>query len=170
MLRRGRARRCTCNPTEEIFMHKLQRTITLTLTAGLLVLGGLFAGVGFAYAGVDDEEKVVYHINDSANARPLFNNVRNHLVASPKTKIVVVGHGKGLDFMLKNATDAGGNPYIIGIELLTEKGVEFRACRNTLASRSLKDDAVEELVKVVPSGVAEIGRLQAKEGYVYLKP
>ena len=24
--------------------------------------------------------------------------------------------------------------------------------------------------KVVPSGVAEIGKLQAKEGYVYLKP
>jgi intracellular sulfur oxidation DsrE/DsrF family protein len=24
--------------------------------------------------------------------------------------------------------------------------------------------------QVVPSGVAEIGRLQAKEGYVYLKP
>jgi len=23
---------------------------------------------------------------------------------------------------------------------------------------------------IVPSGVAEIGRLQAKEGYVYLKP
>jgi len=157
-------------------MFVFHRTFARLLTAGALSLGALLATSLPASAtpslstGGDDEEKVVYHINDSANARPLFNNVRNHLSASPKTKIVVVGHGKGLDFMLKNASDASGNPYIIGIEMLTEKGVEFRACRNTLASRNLKDDAVEDLVKVVPSGVAEIGRLQAKEGYVYLKP
>ena len=157
-------------------MLVFHRTFARLLTAGTFTLGVLLAtslpasaGPNTAASG-DEEEKVVYHINDSANARPLFNNVRNHLSASPKTKIVVVGHGKGLDFMLKNASDASGNPYIIGIEMLTEKGVEFRACRNTLASRNLKDDAVEDLVKVVPSGVAEIGRLQAKEGYVYLKP
>ncbi len=140
------------------------------LSAGALLLGLMFAGMAPVSAAADDEERVVYHINDNVNARPLLNNVRNHLQASPKTKIVVVGHGKGIDFMLKSAQDAGGNPYIIGIEMLTDKGVEFRACRNTLTSRNLKDDAVEDLVKVVPSGVAEIGRLQAKEGYVYLKP
>jgi len=155
-------------------MPVFHRSFARLLTAGALTLGALLTTslpVSAAPSpGGDDEEKVVYHINDSTNARPLFNNVRNHLSASPKTKIVVVGHGKGLDFMLKNANDASGNPYIIGIELLTDKGVEFRACRNTLASRNLKDDAVEDLVKVVPSGVAEIGRLQAKEGYVYLKP
>jgi uncharacterized protein len=152
----------------QVIHHRFARL----LTAGALILGTLLAisQPASATPGPDNEEKVVYHINDSTNARPLLNNVRNHLTASPKAKIVVVGHGKGLDFMLKNASDANGNPYIIGIEMLTDKGVEFRACRNTLESRNLKDDAVEELVKVVPSGVAEIARLQAKEGYVYLKP
>lgn len=149
--------------------HYLTRLIRLC-SAGAVLLGLLVAPIAPANAAGDDEERVVYHINDSINARPLLNNVRNHLQASPKAKIVVVGHGKGIDFMLKNAQDAGGNPYIIGIEMLTDKGVEFRACRNTLTSRNLKDDAVEELVKVVPSGVAEIGRLQAREGYAYLKP
>lgn len=144
--------------------HKLVRLFA----SFALLLAMMF--VALQPARANDEERVVYHINDSANARPLLNNVRNHLVASPKTRIVVVGHGKGIDFMLKNSQDAGGNPYIIGIEMLTDKGVEFRACRNTLQSRNLKDDAVEDLIKVVPSGVAEIGRLQAKEGFVYLKP
>jgi len=144
--------------------HRFARLFaTLALAFGL----GLSA---LPASAAEETEKVVYHINDSINARPLLNNVRNHLNAAPGAKIVVVGHGKGIDFMLKDALDAGGNPYIIGIELLTEKGVEFRACRNTLKSRKLEDDAVEPLVKVVPSGVAEIGRLQAKEGYVYLKP
>ena len=149
-------------------MQGIHSQVSRFLTVIALILCALFTTSSPASA--DDEEKVVYHINDSINARPLLNNVRNHLTASPKTKIIVVGHGKGIDFMLKNATDANGNPYIIGIETLFEKGVDFRACRNTLQSRNLKDDAVEDLVKVVPSGVAEIGRLQAKEGFVYLKP
>ncbi|TXT20417.1 MAG: hypothetical protein FD132_1243, partial [bacterium] len=53
---------------------------------------------------------------------------------------------------------------------LKEKGVEFRVCRNTLKGRNLDDNAVILEAQVVPAGVAEIGRLQAREGYVYLKP
>jgi hypothetical protein len=53
---------------------------------------------------------------------------------------------------------------------LKEKGVDFRVCQNTLKGRKLEDSAVLMDATVVPSGVAEIGRLQAKEGYVYLKP
>jgi hypothetical protein len=37
-------------------------------------------------------------------------------------------------------------------------------------SRKLGPDAVIMEAKVVPSGVAELARLQAKEGYVYIKP
>lgn len=121
-------------------------------------------------AAAEEEEKVVYHINDSANARLLLNNVRNHLDASPGAKIQVVAHGKGIDFLLKDAADAKGNPYVINLEQLASKGVVFKACRNTLASRNLGDDAVEDGVTVVPSGVAEIAKLQAREGFVYLKP
>jgi len=143
--------------------HRLFATLALALGLGL----SLFT---LPASAAEEVEKVVYHITDSINARQLLNNVRNHLNAAPSAKIVVVGHGKGIDFMLKDALDAGGNPYIIGIEMLTEKGVEFRACRNTLKSRKLEDDAVEQLVKVVPSGVAEVARLQSREGFVYLKP
>ncbi len=145
-------------------------------------LAPLFAGLLFAAAPLVQaaqpveaaapaaEEKVVYHVNDSDNARVALNNVNNHLSASPDAKIVVVTHGKGIDFLLKGAEDKNGNPYEIGVQALKAKGVDFRVCNNTLRSRKLDASAVVEEASIVPSGVAEIGRLQAKEGFVYLKP
>jgi len=115
------------------------------------------------------QEKVVYHVNDSSIARIAMRNVDNHVNASPEARIVVVTHGKGIDFLLNEAKDDKGAfaPQVAGLK---EKGVEFRVCRNTLKGRNLDDKAVILEAQVVPSGVAEIGRLQAREGYVYLKP
>jgi uncharacterized protein len=115
------------------------------------------------------EEKVVYHVNDASVARVAMNNVNNHLNATPNAKIVVVTHGKGIDFLLNDAKDDKGEfaPVVAGLK---EKGVDFRVCRNTLKGRKLGDDAVIMEATVVPSGVAEIGKLQSQEGYVYLKP
>lgn len=138
------------------------------LAAGFALMSVALAPAVQAAEG--SQEKVVYHINDSANARALLGNVRNHLAAAPGTKIAVVGHGKGIDFMLKDAQDTSGNPYAVSMETLAAEGVEFKVCNNTLKSRNLTADAVAYPAKIVPSGVAEISRLQAKEGYVYIKP
>lgn len=115
------------------------------------------------------EEKVVYHVNDSANARVAMNNVNNHLNASPDAKIVVVTHGKGIDFLLNEAKDDKGE-YAPMVSGLKAKGVDFRVCNNTLKARKLEASAVIPEANIVPSGVAEIGKLQSQEGYVYLKP
>jgi len=115
------------------------------------------------------EEKVVYHVNDAANARVAMNNVNNHLNAAPDAKIVVVTHGKGIDFLLNDAKDDKGD-YSAAIAGLSAKGVKFNVCNNTLKARKLGADAVVQEATIVPSGVAEIGKLQAQEGYVYLKP
>jgi intracellular sulfur oxidation DsrE/DsrF family protein len=120
-------------------------------------------------ASVTAEEKVVYHINDASVARMAMNNANNHITANPNAKIVVVTHGKGIDFLLNDAKDDKG-AFEPQVAALKDKGVDFRVCRNTLKSRNLSDDAVIMEAKVVPSGVAEIGKLQAQEGYVYLKP
>ena len=40
----------------------------------------------------------------------------------------------------------------------------------TLCNRKMTRDQFIEYVTFVPSGVAEITRLQQKEGYAYLKP
>ena len=111
----------------------------------------------------------MYHVNDSANARVAMNNVNNHLNAAPDAKIVVVTHGKGIDFLLNDAKDDKGE-YAPVVSALKAKGVDFRVCNNTLKSRKLDASAVNMEATIVPSGVAEIGKLQAQEGYVYLKP
>ncbi|MDH5264414.1 MAG: DsrE family protein [Betaproteobacteria bacterium] len=132
------------------------------------------AAVMFAVSGhalAEPTSKVVYHINEGIeHAVPMLRNVNNHLNAESGAKIVVVGHGKGIDFMLNGAKDKNGNPFDVTIDTLQAKGVEFRVCNNTLVSRKIDPKTVISQAHIVPSGVAEIGRLQAKEGYVYLKP
>lgn len=138
-------------------------------------LAALAAAVGLSGCAVapspeNTKEKVVYHFNDSANASAGMNNIRNHLATNPNAKIVAVTHGKGIDFLLEGAADKDGNPYNVKAEELMAKGVEFRVCNNTLKSRNIDPKTVMPGAKIVPSGVAEIGRLQTYDGYVYLKP
>lgn len=121
-------------------------------------------------SAAEKEEKVVYHINDSTNATQILNNVRNHLDASPKAKIVVVTHGAGIDFLLDGASDKNGNPYDAMVQGLTTRKVDFKVCNNTLESRKLDKSKVLPEASIVPSGIAEISRLQVQEGYAYVKP
>ena len=116
------------------------------------------------------ETKAVYHVNDSAEASAAMRNIKNHLDADPTAKIVVVTHSKGIDFLLEGATDKKGNPYNISVEELQAKGVDFRVCNNTLVSRKIDPKTVLPNAHIVPSGVAELAKLQAKEGFVYIKP
>lgn len=138
---------------------------------GRLFVAAMFIG-WFGLAGAaTDEEKVLYHINDSTVARAALGNVRNHLNATEgKVKIVVVTHGPGVDFLLDGAADKNGNPYNIAIEELMAQGVDFRVCNNTLKARSIDPKRVLPGARIVLSGVAEIGRLQTKEGFAYIKP
>lgn len=115
-------------------------------------------------------EKVVYHVNDSSDATAALRNIRNHLNASPKAKIVVVTHGPGIDFLLEGAKDKNGNPYDIMVQQLADDKVEFKVCNNTLESRKISKQQLLPEAKIVPSGVAEVSRLQVQEGYAYLKP
>lgn len=117
------------------------------------------------------QEKVVYHVNDTDNASAALRNMGNHLDATGgKAKIVVVTHAKGIDFLLDGAQDKNGNPYSIPVEKLKARGVDFRVCAITLKSRNIDPKTVIPEAHIVPSGVAEIGKLQAREGFVYLKP
>lgn len=136
------------------------------LRSFVAVLLALFAVAGMAAAPV----KVVYHISSSDVATGALNNIRNHLNASPTARIVVVTHGPGIDFLIDGTKNATGNPYDIPVQELADRGVEFRVCKNTLDGRKLDKSKLLPEVKIVPSGVAEVARLQAEEGYVYLKP
>ncbi|OYU45578.1 MAG: hypothetical protein CFE44_06720 [Burkholderiales bacterium PBB4] len=124
-----------------------------------------------ASLGWAQDVKVVYHVNSGIeSATAALNNIQNHLNADPKAKIVVVTHGPGIDFLLQDAKDSKGREFSAAVSGLSSKGVEFRVCNNTLVSRNINPDKLLMETKIVPSGVAEVARLQAKEGFVYLKP
>ena len=143
----------------------------------LMVIVALLSSVACATGGANsagkaaEPVKVVYHINEGLEqAGNGLRNIRNHLSADPTAKIVVVTHFKGIDFLLEGAKDKNGNPYDAAVDDLPMKGVEFRVCEFTLKGRNIDRSKVHPEAKIVPSGVAEVGRLQAKEGFSYLKP
>jgi hypothetical protein len=114
---------------------------------------------------------VVYHLSEGIpQASRAMGNIRNHLNADPKVKIVVVSHGQGIDFLLDGATTQNNQAFAGSVSELVSKGVEFRVCNNTLVSRKISPDKLLMEAKVVPSGVAEVAKLQANESFVYLRP
>lgn len=129
-------------------------------------------GLAMSFGSLQAQDiKVVYHVNigvDSASA--ILGNVRNHLNADPSAKITVVTHGPGIDFLLDGAKDNRGREFSGMVSDLAGKGVQFRVCNNTLTTRNIDANKVSMEAKIVPSGVAEVARLQAKEGFMYLKP
>ena len=116
-------------------------------------------------------DKVVYHLNSGQEqATNALRNVRNHLEVNPKAQIVLVAHAQGVDYLMKDKKDVNGNPYEVAVQDLKSQGVRFEVCEITLRNRNLKRDQFIEEVTFVPSGVAEITRLQQREGYAYLRP
>lgn len=139
--------------------------------AMLLALTGCASTGGVDPKANVAEDKVVYHVNNSdAQATNALRNIGNHLEVNPKAKIVVVTHARGVDFLMDGAKDKGGNPYNIRVEELKQRGVEFDVCKITLRNRKLKESQFIPEATFVPSGVAEITRLQQREGYAYLRP
>lgn len=151
----------------------MTRTLPPILAALMLSVAPMASAGPLAEAAgpsASAEEKVVYHVNDSENATAAMRNIKNHLNAAPDAKIVIVTHSKGIDFLLQGAADKNGNPYEPMVQELKAKGVDFRVCNNTLVGRKIDPKTVLPEASIIPSGVAEIGRMQAKEGYVYMKP
>ena len=137
----------------------------------LLKLGAcamLLAGLSVATA---EPIKVVYHFVDGIDqASRGLANIRNHLRAEPDTKIVAVANGDGIRFLLVGATERNGKPFDTEVADLARRGVEFRVCGNTLSAHDIAPSQLLPQAKLVPSGVVEVARLQAREGFVYLRP
>ncbi len=140
---------------------------------------------GVLFAGDYEKQKVVYHINyDNPKAQAgALRNIQNHInaVGAENLDLKVVLHGNGLALLLEpdalqnvpkfkhaNATD----DITAKITGLKDQGVNFHVCANTVRGR--KVDVANDLYDVedadiVPSGVAEVAKLQAM-GYAYIKP
>lgn len=119
------------------------------------------------------EDKVVYHIDDaSIQATKGLRNIRNHLDIAPATKITVVTHANGVDFLMEGAKDSK-NPnvdYASLVGALKARGVKFEICEITLKNRNLKKEQFILDAEFTPSGVARVGQLQSRERFAYIKP
>ena len=140
------------------------------MLASVLLAGGAAAWAQDKKTGAD---KVVYHIdNAAAQATKGLRNVRNHLDVAPDTRIIVVTHAEGIDFLMEGAKDAK-NPdidYPSLVSALKARGVRFEVCEITLRNRDIKKDRFIMDADFTPSGVVRIAQLQNHEQFAYIKP
>lgn len=134
--------------------------------AALVLVAGLLLAQPWRAYGVP---RVVFHIASADDFAANLRTLKNHLDASPELHAVVVAHNAGVGFLLRGARDETGRPYEEIVRDLHARGVEFRVCTNTLTRRRIDTAAVIPEAALVPSGIAEISRLQAREGYLYLR-
>lgn len=119
------------------------------------------------------DQKVVYH-NDGPSKveyyRHMLANVRNHInaVGVDHVRIAVVDNGDGLDLFEQAQSDPD---LATRVDDLRASGVKFLICDNTLKSRHIDWHDLYGVTEadIVPSGVAEIARLQ-QQGYSYIHP
>ncbi len=136
------------------------------LLAALLLLTAILP-----VARAEESVKAVYHLTEGIDqASRALGNIRNHMRADPGAKIVVVANGDGIKFLLSGATARNGRPFDGQVAALAEQGIEFRVCANTLSAHDVPVSRLLPEAKLVQSGVAEVARLQAREGYAYLRP
>lgn len=129
----------------------------------------LLSSIGLAFA----QDNVVYHIdNAEAQATKGLRNIRNHLDVAPDTKITVVTHANGVDFLMEGAKDkASPNvDYAALVNALKARGVKFEVCEITLKNRNLTKNQFILDAEFTPSGVVRIAQLQSREKFAYIKP
>ena len=163
-----------------------RRSVAAALAAGS-ALGIQHAAAASAAVAPKDISKdtdiaCLYHC-DFADARrfsQMLDNIRNHLEAYDydplALQIVIVAHAAGIRFFL---SDLAGTPWAADpvdpdimkrMSALGGFGVQGYLCKITFAKNNLSLDRArpEPWLRMVPSGVATVGALQAI-GFGYLK-
>ena len=158
--------------------HSLRTRLALLAAGALLSLSAVAADDAAGYG----KQKVVYHVNDYGAEQQIgaLRNIQNHInaVGADNVEVQLVMHGNGISLLLPpdevegtkmkegNATDQM-QATIAGLK---EQGVAFKICANTLKGREVELGALYDADEsdVVPSGVAELSKLQG-QGFTYIK-
>jgi intracellular sulfur oxidation DsrE/DsrF family protein len=116
------------------------------------------------------EYKYVLHISDMDPSKQelILNNARNLLDAYPPgdVEVEIVAYGPGLRLMFAENVNAQR------LDSLSQSGVKFTACGNTLKGMAKllgEEPKLNPAATVVPGGIVRIGEL-ARQGYIYVKP
>ena len=162
-------------------MNKLKTQLLTAILISMCMLMTSFSHASERYG----KQKVVYHINYDHPKKQAgaLRNIQNHInaVGADNLDLKVVLHGNGLALLvdpdslekLNKFKHANANESMTAkIDSLKDQGVSFNVCANTVRGRKvdLKHDLYDVNDNdVVPSGVAEVARLQTM-GYSYVKP
>lgn len=137
--------------------------------------GGIACASPNAPAEYYVDQKVVYHNGGSvpdatAYFKRLLGNLRNHVEAVGKEhvdiRVVSLGDGVTLFQLADDDRDLAGR-----IDALKAAGVRLLVCANTLRERKIDRGTLHGVGQddIVPSGVAELARLQGM-GFAYINP
>lgn len=149
----------------------------LAAAGGLLAIGSsahaedkAVAGSTLRFPGDPPEHRVVYQFN---KADPEYHD---HIIFSvgamlreygDNVRIVVTAFGPGIHILLKKPQRPVSQLIREKIASLSQYGVEFHACGNTLEALNLSDKDILPFAKHVQVGAADLMELQEK-GYAYV--
>ena len=114
--------------------------------------------------------KVLFHINKLERWDTTLGNIINLLkdMGEDAVDAVVLANGPSVN--------AYGNDNKLSVmKGLSERGVRFLACRNSLrkmcssGDSCIKEDNLPSFIEVVPAGITAIIKIQS-DGYAYVKP
>lgn len=131
----------------------------------LVILLYLCSGLSFA----DAITGIVFHVDTDEHMNRSLRQISRHLEGNPDIPIRVILIAGGVRPALEGAEDPNGGLYSAQIEQLLAQNVRIFACENTLTSFNHSADDLTFGIETVPSGVAELGRLQVKEHFGYIK-
>ena len=150
------------NPPENI-MHTLTKTI-LCAALGALALTTMNAQT--ENKSSTKAHRVVFEVTMEGSEQwtGVLNNVENlRKSLGDATEIEVVAHSKGLGMLLAKENELSER-----MQKLSEAGIVFAACENTMKKKNVTKDQLVPFATTTDSGVAEVVRKQ-EAGWSYIK-
>jgi intracellular sulfur oxidation DsrE/DsrF family protein len=95
--------------------------------------------------------------------KALIKQLGNILSVAPDTKIEIVCHGPGLDFLVKDKSVV-----VAKLGDFKEKGVVFNACEFSMKERNVDKSRIVAEATYVPAGIIAIVSKQ-EQGWSYIK-
>ena len=123
----------------------------------------------FSVGAQAETRGVAFHLDRLDHMNRSILQVSRHLQGNTNTPVTVVFIGDAVHALLDGTVDSHGGAYSAQLEQLLAQGAELYACSNTLDSLAKTNADLILGAETVPSGIAELGRLQVEEDYGYIK-
>ncbi|MBK8348054.1 MAG: DsrE family protein [Saprospiraceae bacterium] len=109
--------------------------------------------------------KIVFQMvsKDTADHNAMVRQLFNIQKLSPNTKLEVVCHGPGINFIQKEKSLV-----LSKLEELASSNVDFVACEFTMQQKNIKKEQLMDKCRTVPGGILEIVEKQ-EQGWSYIK-